>query len=67
MVQRRRKTGTIESEDGIWRYNGKIFENFTTKDGIGKIRFGICSKTEMAIFGLELETADYIATTEKHL
>ena len=30
------KTGTIESEDGIWRYNGKIFENFRTKDGIGK-------------------------------
>jgi ligand-binding sensor domain-containing protein len=28
------KSGTIESEEGIWRYNGKTFENFSTKNGM---------------------------------
>jgi ligand-binding sensor domain-containing protein len=28
------KTGTVQSEAGIWCYNGKIFNNYQTKDGM---------------------------------
>jgi ligand-binding sensor domain-containing protein len=30
------KTSTVESKGGIWRYDGKTFKNFSTKDGMGK-------------------------------
>lgn len=30
------KPGTVESVDGIWRYNDKGYTNFNTKDGLGK-------------------------------
>ncbi|MFA6261964.1 MAG: two-component regulator propeller domain-containing protein [Bacteroidia bacterium] len=30
------RTGTIDSEGGIWCYDGKTFENFSTQKGLGK-------------------------------
>ena len=27
---------TVESDGGIWRFDGEAFENFSTKDGLGK-------------------------------
>ena len=30
------KINSIESVDGLWRYDGKAFKNFTTNDGMGK-------------------------------
>lgn len=30
------KKSSIESNNGIWRYNGKIFENFNYLQGMGK-------------------------------
>jgi ligand-binding sensor domain-containing protein len=29
------KLNTVESEDGIWCYDGKAYKNFSTKDGLG--------------------------------
>ena len=30
------KQSTVESEEGIWCYDGKTFKNYNTKDGMSK-------------------------------
>ena len=38
------KLSTVESEGGIWRYDGKDFENYTVNDGMGK--YFVCNMLE---------------------